>query len=223
MTTSEKTDGTKPYHHGDLKEACLREGLAMLPEVGMDQFSLRAVARRLGVTPTALYHHFPNKEILLREMGRVVTHEFVGKLRAATSGASTPAESMMQMGLVYLEFFRLNPHYLDLLFHPDFKCTNRHDDDIHGVWNSVFRAIEVLLIQNGMKPEEASYYSIWMWAGVHGMTGMLRDGLIGNPEHMCKYDDSSEAMCCPADELPKRVFPLVISMLGEALAKRKPS
>jgi len=55
MMTTTTTRST--YHHGDLRAALVAAGLAML-EAG-EPFSLRALARQAGVSPTAPYRHFP--------------------------------------------------------------------------------------------------------------------------------------------------------------------
>ena len=64
-----KSDGAKAvgaYHHGDLRAAVIAAGLKRLGE-GDDgaELGLRALARDVGVSATALYRHFPDKEALL--------------------------------------------------------------------------------------------------------------------------------------------------------------
>ncbi|MDP3523565.1 MAG: TetR family transcriptional regulator, partial [Hoeflea sp.] len=46
------------YHHGDLSAALLKAGEAVLAETGVEGFSLRAVAKRVGVSHSAPAHHF---------------------------------------------------------------------------------------------------------------------------------------------------------------------
>ncbi|MBX9748821.1 MAG: TetR family transcriptional regulator, partial [Roseococcus sp.] len=55
----------KPYHHGDLRAALLDAADALLDEGGDGAVSLREAARRAGVSPTAAYRHFADKEALL--------------------------------------------------------------------------------------------------------------------------------------------------------------
>ena len=42
------TDSPRPYHHGDLRAALLAAAEAELAAHGVEQFSLRAVAKRAG-------------------------------------------------------------------------------------------------------------------------------------------------------------------------------
>src|ERR1700682_5847211 len=53
------------YHHGDLRAACVRAAMELLEEGGQTSLSLRAVARRAGVSPAAPYRHFADREALV--------------------------------------------------------------------------------------------------------------------------------------------------------------
>src|SRR5207342_1602524 len=81
----------KPYHHGDLRNALLDAARALLEEGPFADLSLRAVARRAGVSHAAPYRHFPNHESLLVELAL----EGFTELRRDISGAAvqTGAES----------------------------------------------------------------------------------------------------------------------------------
>src|SRR5581483_949343 len=57
---------SKPYHHGDLREALMRAAEALIGEVGPRAFTLREVARRAGVSHNAPYRHFASRDDLLR-------------------------------------------------------------------------------------------------------------------------------------------------------------
>ncbi|MCC2105214.1 MAG: helix-turn-helix transcriptional regulator, partial [Hyphomicrobiales bacterium] len=53
------------YHHGDLRAALVAEGMRQLGGEGAGDLSLRGVARAVGVSATAVYRHFPDKDALL--------------------------------------------------------------------------------------------------------------------------------------------------------------
>ena len=53
------------YHHGDLRSALVEEGLAQLDTKAPEAVSLREIARNVGVSATAVYRHFPDKDALL--------------------------------------------------------------------------------------------------------------------------------------------------------------
>src|SRR5260370_17174591 len=60
----------KPYHHGDLRRALLDEALRTIQTQGVEHLTLRTVGERLGVSRSALYRHFADKQALLATVGR---------------------------------------------------------------------------------------------------------------------------------------------------------
>ena len=58
----------RSYHHGDLRSALVAAAVARVEEVGAEHLSLRAVAAEVGVSPSAAYHHFADKDALLGEV-----------------------------------------------------------------------------------------------------------------------------------------------------------
>ena len=61
-----KTDTrNSTYHHGDLQSSLLATATTMISEQGIEALSLRKLAERIGVSRTAAYHHFKDKNDLL--------------------------------------------------------------------------------------------------------------------------------------------------------------
>ncbi|HCM48393.1 MAG TPA: TetR family transcriptional regulator, partial [Colwellia sp.] len=58
------TEEKSKYHHGDLRETLLLVATEMLQESGIKEVSLRKLASRVGVSRTAPYHHFKDKNAL---------------------------------------------------------------------------------------------------------------------------------------------------------------
>jgi AcrR family transcriptional regulator len=64
---------TRAVGRGTLnRERVVSEALAMLDRHGVEQFSLRALADQLGVTPMAVYNHVHSKEDLLQAIAETV-------------------------------------------------------------------------------------------------------------------------------------------------------
>ena len=72
---------SRPYHHGDLRAALLDAALELLEED--ETFSLRAVARRAGVSPNAPYRHYADKEALLAALATYGFAQLADRLEAA--------------------------------------------------------------------------------------------------------------------------------------------
>src|SRR5215510_12243036 len=58
------------YHHGDLRRALIDEALRTIDTAGVEGLTLRRVGEALGVSRTALYRHFPDKEALIAAVAR---------------------------------------------------------------------------------------------------------------------------------------------------------
>lgn len=59
------TTKSSSYHHGDLQSTLIATATSMITEQGIEALSLRKLAERIGVSRTAAYHHFKNKNDLL--------------------------------------------------------------------------------------------------------------------------------------------------------------
>ena len=80
----------RPYHHGNLPNALRAAARAILDEDGPDVVGLRETARRVGVSPTAAYRHFANKEDLLAS----VAAEGFRELAAAMETGATESDPL---------------------------------------------------------------------------------------------------------------------------------
>ena len=79
---------SKPtYHHGDLRAACLSAAMELLDESGETELSLRAVARRAGVSPAAPYRHYTDREALVSAVAAVGSTKSPRRPSAISAGA----------------------------------------------------------------------------------------------------------------------------------------
>ena len=167
------------YHHGDLKESLIIEGLKLFNEEGADKFSLRKVAALCNVSHSAPYKHFKNKEELINAISQYVFGEFEKSLREiAEMHKDDPYKKIMELGKKYVWFMVENPDYLKFLFLNNYKYEiivdeNKLENKISGAFG-LFKssAIEYLKSIN-VKKEEYAQDVIAMWSMVHGIAVML--------------------------------------------------
>src|ERR1700739_1845042 len=91
------------YHHGDLRSALVSAALELLEEGGETALSLRAVARRAGVSPAAPYRHYEDREALVSAVAAVGYRELAERLGAAHPAPSTP-EQLADVAVAYVQF-----------------------------------------------------------------------------------------------------------------------
>lgn len=111
------------YHHGDLRSALVCAAVARVEEVGAEHVSLRAVAAEVGVSPSAAYHHFADKDALLGEVAATGLHmlvESVGTEVAAIAGDSREAARLRfrAAGQAYVSFALSHPQLFRVAFSP---------------------------------------------------------------------------------------------------------
>lgn len=168
---------TKPYHHGNLKEALIEAGIQMIDEEGPDNLSLRKVASMCGVSQTALYSHFQSKEDLLQAMREHVMARFMEALENSIRAyGPTEEQALIEMGKSYVMFFVNAPQYFSFIFSEHcmqvhLSVNNDGSDDFPPFRLMKDTAVPILA-DKGFSPEDTEDAIISMWATVHGLASI---------------------------------------------------
>ncbi|MGL5675622.1 MAG: TetR/AcrR family transcriptional regulator [Cellulosilyticaceae bacterium] len=112
--------GKETYHHGTLKETLIQKGLQLINEEGIEGFSLRKVAALCGVSHTAPYKHFKNKEELLGAICLDVSQQFSDYLMAIAKQYEGPS-CMVEMGKAYVRYMVENKECYSFMFISEMK------------------------------------------------------------------------------------------------------
>ncbi len=175
----EKGMEEKKYHHGDLRNSLIEEGIRLMNEEGKSAFSLRRVATRCGVSNAAPYAHFSGKEELLEAMQKHVTDLFSKELKESYQVSLDDTKSldlaMLQMGKCYVMFFVKNPQYYQFLFSQTnmriYLTVQDHEDD-YPPYAILKKAVFDLLVDAPLGEEEKLDAVISSWALVHGLSAI---------------------------------------------------
>lgn len=97
------------YHHGDLSAALVTAARELLEESGYASLSLRAAARRVGVSQTAPSHHFGDKDGLLAAVATDGFRELLSARQMILENTRDPRERVRDMMLGYIAFARKHP------------------------------------------------------------------------------------------------------------------
>ncbi|MEZ5559048.1 MAG: TetR/AcrR family transcriptional regulator [Pseudomonadales bacterium] len=166
-----------PYHHGDLRETLLRDALQEIAAAGTEKLSLRALARRAGVSPTAPYRHFPSKRCLLAAL---ITRGFRlldESISAARKAAGSDLESqLVAMSLAYVRFAQHNPTYYELMFSTVLEDFSEYEDlqqAAEASYGVLLSALEDLVAARPGLDISASELSAVVWSAVHGVASLL--------------------------------------------------
>jgi AcrR family transcriptional regulator len=102
------------YHHKNLREDLISYGRKLIVLEGYANFSLRGLAKEIGVSHTAPYRHFKSKEELVSAIMKDESVKFVRALASSIEGVADPWERLASLGEGYVRFFVDNPETLVL-------------------------------------------------------------------------------------------------------------
>lgn len=162
------------YHHGGLREAALAEGLRLLEHVSVEELSLRAIARNIGVSATALYRHYPDKRALLAAIaGEGLARLGVAQF-AAMSGAGDGMEGFAAAGRAYVRFALAHPAVFRLVMSSqDMVMPPSNETAAMQLLKSSVAAL------NPDKDEISHSISVLRaWSMVHGLAMLMLDNRV---------------------------------------------
>lgn len=174
------TSETRPYHHGDLRKAVIETAMEMLAEGGQ-QFTLREIARRAGVSHAAPYKHFPDKASLLGEVALVGFDRLREALvEAQTEAGDDLASAFQAASQAYIQFGRENPNLYRLMFGGKIDtATNVHlDNRALGAFEVVISLLERGQAAGVIRKRPIRGQAAACWAQLHGLTMLMLDDLL---------------------------------------------
>ncbi|EGD56256.1 TetR/AcrR family transcriptional regulator [Gordonia neofelifaecis] len=170
-------DGAAPvatYHHGDLPTALVVAAIELLEEDGAGDLSLRAVARRAGVSTAAPYRHFPDRTALLSAVAAVGYTE-LGAALVEASPDPADADDLAEVAVAYVRFALDRPGLFRVMFAEG--CDRTSPDRVAAV--ETIRAYLAAIVANTMPEAEQEAMATSVWALVHGLAFLHLDGKLG--------------------------------------------
>lgn len=172
----------KTYHHGDLRNELIEVGAKLLIEQGLEDFSLRKVAKEIGVSHAAPYRHFKDKEDLIVEITNKGIAEFYNALaKPFYEYMNQPRRQLIELGKAYIQFAVNNPYLMKILFFSDLK--KKIDlSKISGLNNNSYSLLEESVkncITSGETTiKDVQALSLLSWSFVHGLSALMMENVI---------------------------------------------
>lgn len=171
------------YHHGALRTALIRSARDILESEGYDALTLRAAARRAGVSQAAPYNHFADKAALLAAIAAEGFQEFAAAMRHEMDAAARvdPQARLNAAGIAYVAFATSNPGLFKLMFGSSVHQASGDPDldaartSAYDVLRGAVHSVEVLAPRH---PTHEELESLRSWAMVHGLATMINEGTI---------------------------------------------
>ncbi len=163
---------TTPYHRGDLPEALIRAAIELLDEDGGgSSLSLRAAARRAGVSPAAPYRHFSDRTALLSAVATEGYRQLIDALNRAHPVPRTP-DDLAAIAVAYVRFAVVRPGLFRAMFA---EPCDPDDAARQAAAGEIELYLEALVRRVVLAPDlEAA--SVAVWSLVHGLAFLHLDG-----------------------------------------------
>src|SRR3954470_4385936 len=175
------------YHHGDLRDALVQAALQEAEQGGPEAISLKALAKKLGVSQPAPYKHFADRETLLEAVTTEAFRQFTATLRE-TIATPSKRSKLLRFAQATLEFgLRRNGIYR-LMFASRTMASAPKGSDLHSAAMETF----ALLLEAREAPavgflRERS--ALRIWAALHGVVMLAEQGLLtGQLAHVSREE-----------------------------------
>jgi AcrR family transcriptional regulator len=176
-----KRPGT--YHHGDLRKALIDAALRALDHQRVEDLSLRALGRELGVSVRAPYRHFETKEELLAAVAvegfRAFAEQLKGRLAEAEPG---PLARLRTVAETYVLFAVERPAAFRVMYAP-YATVHESAPELVQARADAHRASQEIIRQGQaeglLREGDPMHIALVLWSSMHGLAVLLTEGQLG--------------------------------------------
>jgi AcrR family transcriptional regulator len=176
-----KTATKAPYHHGNLETALVDAAITLVRKYGPDQLSLRAVSAEIGVSPSASYHHFRDKDALVTAISNVLfdrlatmQEKAIAKIKG--NGATASIKKFEEMGSAYFAWATSEPNLYRLMFGG--YCEINMEEHDSKAWNLLREGLDELMAHGVIDKSARNGGEVIVWSAVHGASSLAIEGLM---------------------------------------------
>jgi AcrR family transcriptional regulator len=170
----------RPYHHGNLRTALLEQAERTVRERGVQDLSLRELAREVGVSHGAPHRHFADRQALLDALAQAGFARLGAELGAAVDGAGEDFEARLRaIAAAYVRFATQDAALLELMF------AGKHREESGALHDAADRAFAVLLelIERGqaegaLEAGEPQRVGLVLFATIQGIAALFTGGML---------------------------------------------
>ena len=163
-----------------LKEACIQAARDVIAEDGVENLSMRDVARELGISHQAPYRHFESRDHLLAEIMRRcfvdIAHHLDQRPRSGIADTDLGA-----MGHAYLDYAQRKPLEYRLMFGTPWPAPAQHPELVrHAVhaFNMLRDSLRNMQGNDGEHTAQADRRAMFIWSALHGMASITQANVM---------------------------------------------
>jgi AcrR family transcriptional regulator len=171
------------YHHGDLRAALIGAAIELVRKNGPDHLSLRAVADQVGVSPSAVYHYFPDKDSLISGVGDELFVDMAVMQREILRdipGTSARAAKLRYraIGRTYFQWSSKEPNLFRLMWGGFCKSQKQGSHLENEAFLMLSKCLDDLLVTGVISPAMRKYGELISWSAVQGASTLIIEGLL---------------------------------------------
>ncbi|MCI4664981.1 MAG: TetR/AcrR family transcriptional regulator [Neomegalonema sp.] len=184
--------GRRGYHHGDLKRALRDAARKLIAEKGPSGFTIAEAARAVGVSPSAMYRHFADRDALLADVALEGFREFAERLEAAWADPRlTPLQGLDALGRAYLAFAAAEPAAFMAMFEAGLRISGsptlrQEADRAFDVLHRAVAAVAATVPPEKRPPTLMAALHIWTLS--HGVATLFARGAASRTAPMSPED-----------------------------------
>lgn len=160
----------------------LKTASEIISEEGIKKLTMRSLSKKVGVSRTAPYRHFENKDALLLAIAGEGFNELTIRYQSVNRDKSLDSLSRLQnIGLAYIEFAVKNPGAFRLMFGQEIIQHQRSAklcSAARETFNEYLKAVKALQNEKRITIVDYSILANYFWTIVHGLAILLIDGQI---------------------------------------------
>lgn len=169
----------KAYHHGALRETVLEISKKLIQEKGIHDFSLREVARLAGVSRTAPYRHFPDKESVLVAIAEEAYEKVATEMQLVVQRSGDKAViAVQELIVIYVKFMVENRRYFEFIFGSfirDKENRARLNLAREKMTNTIGEMVKRTRMMKGDSAQQVKIMGASTWALMHGVASLICD------------------------------------------------
>ena len=189
------------YHHGHLAESLLDAVDEIATQFGIEAVTLRACAKRVGVSPSSAFRHYADKRALLTAFAARALHQLADQMEAAKQQAiAVGSDAFHAVGLAYIAFALDKPAFFRAMWREE--TIYSQDADYLAAADRLGSYLKEGFVDTIADEDPAAFSPLELlaWSSVHGLAGLFVDGPVGR-------DKSPEERLASANEMLKGVAP----------------
>ncbi len=177
------TNPEQPYHHGNVKEALVDTAMKLIEKHDVGTLSLRKLSREVGITPSAVYNHFADKDTLLLAIKTRIYAEMNEYFESCRSTTTDPEQALLEICTAYYHYSNEYSSQFQFLFSSTLPLEWLTPETVAISCRSLLRVRKLVWQiyekhQIACSESDVVNVALLVWSQLHGIVTLRNSGSI---------------------------------------------